>query len=134
MDNRKRIWFGFVENIFISEHHLLDDPKENILETERGNSILLHLKNDNSNYKYMLIQNFIYTFETTAEIVKYSNLGNNRVNFPLAYGEQNVYFLIDRYEYIPYNTIQDENIREMNLSYFAYDILYNSNDGDRQKF
>ena len=37
----------------------------------------------------MFIRNFIYTFETTDKIVKhYSNLGNNRVNYPFGYGEK----------------------------------------------
>ena len=130
VDNRQTIWSGNVENNFIGENHLLDDLPEYIQEVEKGNSILLHLEK----YKYMFIRNFLYTFETTDKIFKYcSNLGNNRVNYPCAYGEENVYFLIDRYEFIPYNTIVDENIKNMNLSYCPYDLLYNSNNGDRYK-
>ena len=85
VDNRQRIWSGNVENIFIGENHLLDDLPEYILEVEKSNSILLELEK----YKYMFIRNFIYTFETTDNIVSYSsNLGNNRVNYPFAYGEK----------------------------------------------
>ena len=67
-------------------------------------------------------------------IIKYaSNLGYNGVNYPFAYGEKNIYFFIDKYEFIPYNTIQNENIQQKNLSYCPYDLLYNTNEGDRHK-
>ena len=50
----------------------------------------------------MFIRVFIYTFETTDKIIEYSsNLGKNRVNYLYAFGEKNIYFLIDRYEFIP---------------------------------
>ena len=46
-------------------------------------------------YKYMFIQNFIYTFETTDKIIKYaSNLGYNGVNYPFGYGEENIYIFL----------------------------------------
>ena len=126
-DNRKRVLIGDVKSIFIGENHLLDDLNEYILEVEKGNSILLELEK----YKYMFIRDFIYTFETTDKIIKYSsNLGNNRGNYPYANGEKNINFLIDRYEFIPYNTIEDENIKNM-LN--PYDLLYYSDKGDRYK-
>ena len=105
----------------------LDYLPEYIIVTEKGNTILLELEKQ----KNMFIRNFIYTFDNTDKIVKYSsNLGNNRVNYPFAYGEKKyIYFLVDRYEFIPYNTIQDENIQQKNLSYCPYDLLYHSDDG-----
>ena len=46
-----------------------------------------------------------------------SNLGNNGVHYPLAYGQNNIYFLVDRYEFISYNTTENENIKNMDLTY-----------------
>ena len=33
---------------------------------------------------------------------------------------------------IPYNTIEDENIKNMDLSYCPYNLLYNTNDGQNE--
>ena len=80
----------------------------------------------------MFIRDIIYTFETNDKIVKYSsNLYNQRTSYPFAFGEKNIYFLTSRYEFIPYDTIQDENIKNMDLKYDCYDFLYNTNEGNR---
>ena len=98
---------------FIGEHYL-DDNNNYDRNEEKGNSILLQLKNDNQNYKYKFIGSSVYTFETIDKIVKFSsNIGFSRVQYPVAYGENNICYLVDRYEYIPYNTIEDENIKNM---------------------
>ena len=89
LDNRQKIWSGNVENIFIGENHLLDYLPDYIQEVEKGNSTLL----ESEKYKYMFIRDFIYTFETTDKIVKYcSNLVNNNVNYPFAYGKIYIFF------------------------------------------
>ena len=132
VDNKEKIAFNNVEKIFIGEHCLIDDINNYDKEVEKGNSILLQLKSDNQNYKYIFIGHCVYSFETIDEIVKFSsNLGFSRVQYAAAYGEQNIYYLTDRYEYIPYDTIEDENIKNKDLSYCPYDLLYNSNDGER---
>ena len=64
--NNKNIWSGDVENVFIGEHHLIDDIN---IEEAKGNSILLHLHSNNQYYKYMFLGSSIYTFETTDKIV-----------------------------------------------------------------
>ena len=85
-----------------------------ILKKQKENSILLHLHSDNQYYKYMFIGSNVLIFETIDKIVEYSSNLVHRVHFPAAYGENNIYFLVDRYEFIPYNTIEDVNIKEMN--------------------
>ena len=67
VDNRQKIWSGNVENYFIGENHLLDDLPDFIQEFEKGSSIFLEL----TKYKYMFIRDYIYTFETTDNIVSF---------------------------------------------------------------
>ena len=127
VDSRKKVFSDNVNKIFIGEH-LLDDIFNK--DVEKGNSILLEL----DKYKYMYIGDCIYTFRTTDEIIKYSsNIGNNSLHQPLAYGQKNIYFLVGRYEYIPYNTTENENIKNMDLTFDAYYHIYNTNDGERNK-
>ena len=67
---------------------------KNIFIPKDGNTILAHI----SGNKYLCIAEFIYEFETKNEkILKYySHIGNSDVPYPLAVGENNVYFLIDK--------------------------------------
>jgi len=67
---------------------------KNIFIPKGGNTILAHI----SGNKYLCIAEFIYEFETKNEkILKYySHVGNSDVPYPLAVGENNVYFLIDK--------------------------------------
>lgn len=57
-----------------------------------GNNILAHI----SEHKYVMIGSCIYEFETKNEKILefHSQVGNNDVPYPLAVGENNVYFLI----------------------------------------
>tara|TARA_R110002073_G_scaffold64380_1_gene161289 strand:- start:874 stop:1842 length:969 start_codon:yes stop_codon:yes gene_type:complete len=58
-----------------------------------GNSILLKI----TNKRYVFIGSFIYEFEPEDEIKEYySMIGNSDVPYPVAIGEKNVYFLIER--------------------------------------
>ena len=78
-----------------------------------GNSILIQL----SNHKYISVGWVIHEFETTDEIIDYvSPVGNSDVPYPVAYGETNVYFMLDM-KYVskinlmsPINPINAENI------------------------
>ena len=67
---------------------------KNIFIPKGGNTILAQV----SGNKYLCIAEFIYEFETKNEkILKYySHVGNSDVPYPLAVGENNVYFLIDK--------------------------------------
>ena len=57
----------------------------------KGNTILAHI----SGNKYLFIGPWIYEFETKGKILEYhSQVGNSGVPYPLAVGENNVYFLI----------------------------------------
>jgi hypothetical protein len=61
----------------------------------KGNTILAHI----SGNKYLFIGPWIYEFETKGKIVEYhSQVGNSGVPYPLAVGENNVYFLIAKGE------------------------------------
>ena len=62
-----------------------------------GNSILLKIKKN----RYVYIGHIIYEFDTNDTIVEYfSIVGNNNVPYPVAFGEKNVYFMLDK-EFIP---------------------------------
>ena len=66
------------------------------IEGQHGNSILIQL----TNTQYVYIGHIIYEFETSDQIQKYySNLGNSDVPYPVAIGEKNAYFMLDR-EYV----------------------------------
>ena len=89
-----------------------------------GNSILLKIKKD----RYVFIGNTIYEFSTNNDkILKYySPVGNNDVPYPFAYGEKNVYFMLDN-KYIPYEDIKElENKKETD----GYNYYY----GNKEKF
>ena len=61
-----------------------------------GNSILLNL----SGNKYVFIGDFVFEFETPDNIEGfYSMIGNSDVPYPVAVGEKNVYFLIQKGQY-----------------------------------
>ena len=59
-----------------------------------GNSILLKI----SKNRYVFIGSEVYEFSTSDDtIIKYySPVGNNDVPYPFAYGDKNIYFMLDR--------------------------------------
>ena len=78
-------------------------------------------------------------FETEDKIIKFtSNVGNNCVPYAVSYGEKNIYYMGDMYQFIPYDSIQDNDIRReisnMDESYDPYRFLYDTNEGKRVKF
>ena len=71
-----------------------------------GNTILLEI----SNKKYCFIGHSIYEFSTKDKITKYeSPVGNNDVPYPLAYGEENLYFLMEG-NYLSKDLFSDMNV------------------------
>jgi hypothetical protein len=57
-----------------------------------GNSILIHLKN----LEYIYVGRSIHKFTAVDKITDYiSPVGNGDVPCPVAYGEENVYFMLD---------------------------------------
>ena len=70
------------------------DDRGNPWSGGKGNTILAQI----SGNKYLFIGPWIYEFETKGEnIVEYhSQVGNSGVPYPLAVGENNVYFLISK--------------------------------------
>ena len=160
IENRELIWEGNVLNIFIGKSHLNDMTEFSGARDDSiwdGNSILLELEaiedevsiNQQANEEqpqksvststYIIIGNRgVYSFQTEDKIFKFtSNVGNNQVPYAVAYGERNIYYLSDRYQFIPYDSIHDDDIRkkipEMNVSYEPYRFLYDTNDGERNK-
>ena len=92
----------------------------------RGNTILLklpkHKKHPLKLNRYVFIEGEIYEFSTTDKIVKYySMVGNADVPYPIAVGEENVYFMLDR-KYIPLKYFP----KKMKARDFeeAYDLFY----------
>ena len=76
--------------------------------------------------------NDVYSFETEDKIMKFtSNVGNNCVPYAVGYGTNNIYYLSEC-QFIPYNSIQDNDIRkkisEMDESYEPYRFLYDTNE------
>lgn len=85
------------------------------IKKDDGNSILLKLKN-----KYIYIGHIIYEFTPKDEIIKYySPIGNNDVPYPLAVGEDNVYFMLDQ-KYVPLKYFEGFNTVELVNGYQYY--------------
>jgi len=62
----------------------------------------------------------VYEFSTTDEIKEYkSPIGNNDVPYPVAFGEQNVYFMLDE-EFVPIKNLPKltKNIKNDMYSYY----------------
>jgi len=71
------------------------DDRGNPWSDGRGNTILAQI----SGNRYLFIGPWIYEFETKGKILEYhSQVGNSGVPYPLAIGENNVYFLIGKGE------------------------------------
>ena len=58
--------------------------------------------------------------------------------YAVAYGDENIYYMGDMGLYIPYISIQDNDIRkkisEMDVSYDPYRFLYDTCGGERKNF
>ena len=72
--------------------------------------------------KYIHVGKNLFSFETDDEIVKYSSEHvYNDIKYPYAYGEENIYFMLDQ----NHNPLQEyENSTVKN----EYDYLYNNED------
>ena len=79
-----------LKNIFIPKGF---DDRGDAWSSGKGNTILAHI----SGNRYLLIGSSIYEFETKKEKILefHSQVGNSDVPYPLAVGENNVYFLMD---------------------------------------
>lgn len=76
-----------------SGKHYMCSHKVSEAKLFNGNSILLQIQQ----YKYVFIGEEIYEFKTTDQIIKYySPVGNNDVPYPVALGQDNVYFMLDK--------------------------------------
>ena len=101
-----------------------------------GNTILLELEEK----KYMFIgSDGVYSFKTEDKIIKFtSNVGNSCVPYAVGYGEKNIYYMSDKCQFIPYDSIPDNDIQKkiayMDESYEPYSFLYDTNEGERTKF
>ncbi|XWV26716.1 hypothetical protein QJ857_gp0340 [Tupanvirus soda lake] len=63
------------------------------IERENNNSVLIQL----TPTEYVYVGSHIYSFKTTDPIINYfSPLGNNDVPYPVAYGENEAYFMLDQ--------------------------------------
>jgi hypothetical protein len=91
-----------------------------------GNSILLKLKPQ----KYLSIGDKIFEFSTDDDIKEYySSVGNNDVPYPVAFGEKNIYFMLDGL-YIPKNK-WPKMTKEMKSDAYSY---FYGHSGDEQKY
>jgi hypothetical protein len=94
--------------------------KKESINFSLGNSILLELKD-----RYLFIGHTIYSFKTENKdkIEKYySVIGRNDVPYPVAYGNKNVYFMLDE-TYIPYTKIpilEDKKDPDAYYYYYGY--------------
>ena len=111
--NGDKIWEGLVKDIFIAKSCLNEMTEFSGARDDSiwdGNTILLELEDE----KYTFIgNNGVCSFETEDKIIKFtSNVGNNCVPYAVAYGEKNIYYMDDMFQFIPYNSIQDNDIRQ----------------------
>ena len=75
------------------------------------------------NEKYIHVGATLFGFETDDEIVEYSSKhGYNDIKFPYAYGEENIYFMLDQ-KYIPLQEYENSTVKN------EYQYLYKK-DGD----
>jgi hypothetical protein len=71
-------------------------------QREDHNSILIKI----TDVEYVYVGSEIYSFKTKTPIINYySPLGNNDVPYPVAYGENEVYFMCD-YEYVTFQQMK----------------------------
>jgi len=80
-----------------------------------GNTILLQIEKN----KYVFIEGTIYEFSNKEEIIKYFSLiGRNDTPYPIALGENNVYFMLDKFyisrDYFP----KKLDIKHFEAAYF----------------
>lgn len=81
-----------VNKIFIGNSIKGDDANGN-KKFGLGNSILLKIGNNN----YVFIGDYVYEFQSLDNIIDFfSMIGNSDVPYPVAIGEKNVYYLIDK--------------------------------------
>ena len=73
----------------LTEDYHIGKPNDEIFLFERGDK------------KYFYVGEKLLTFETNDIIVKSSlDLGFNDINYPIAYGEENIYFMFHQ-KYVP---------------------------------
>ena len=61
--------------------------------------------------KYIHVGKTLFSFETDDEIVKYSTEhGYNDIKYPYAYGEENIYFMLDQ-KYIPIQEYENSTVK-----------------------
>lgn len=93
-----------------------------------NNSMLLHLKNN----EYLYIGHEIYKFVTPNgdRIFRYTSpVGNNDVPYPAAFGEQNIYFLIED-KYVPLDKLKKPLTKEAKMEPYG-EILYWQEDASK---
>lgn len=94
-----------------------------------GNSILIKINKN----EYIEIGESIFSFNTDDEILKYySPIGVSDVPYPIAYGENNIYFMLEK-EYV----LKKYMIREItqeNCFEIYYDFYYHKPKFPRTKF
>lgn len=92
-----------------------------------GNSILVQL----SKYDYIFIGKIVYSFKTNDVITDYvSYLGNSDVPYPVAFGEENLYFMVE-YQYISHDHINTKI--EFKYADDLYDELYSKYRSRKEK-
>jgi hypothetical protein len=112
------------KQIWIANNYNIDnigkyDPKLNIFKDKYfiGNSILLKLNTND----YLYIGDNIYKFKTQNDIIIdfYSPVGRNDVPYPVAIGNNNIYFLLDK-KYVSVNKFikLDKKMKIHAYSYF----------------
>ena len=129
MDNLTKILEIDFKNVFIGKDcYIEEDPKMEEMwgyneENFDGNSILFEIKEQ----EYIFVGKTIYYFNTKPnkdKIVKFiSNMGPNRVPYPFAYGEKNVYFMLDQ-KFLPYVLIDEKRIVDKDETFDAYGLFF----------
>ena len=80
-----------------------------------GNSILIQMKT-----KYVFIGDSIYEFKTNDVITKfYSSIGNSDVPYPIAVGEKNIYFMLDKV-FSPLSVFKEDKYKTFHDAYTVF--------------
>tara|TARA_B100000795_G_scaffold241093_1_gene203631 strand:+ start:2801 stop:3799 length:999 start_codon:yes stop_codon:yes gene_type:complete len=105
------------------------DDRGNSWSKGKGNTILAHI----SGNRYLFIGPWIYEFETKGKILEYhSQVGNSGVPYPLAVGENNVYFLIEKGEGYLSKEYFEEFPKKYNWAIDGYSRLWGQNMFDKK--
>jgi len=122
------------KKIFLGKHYDTDYKGTYYIHKPKydGNSILLYL-GDNT-YSYIGDQIYEFTTKDDDKIIEYhSIIGNSDVSYPVAVGEKNIYFMLDK-KYIPIKYFNNIKKKDLIIGYQYYYSQYGNEPEALEKY